>query len=99
MVVNSVSSNSWGFLLFKNANPVVKLLGPSLMAIVLTNILMNGYFYPSLNPYQSGRKLANWVVENKITPDQLYLVNKHYFNIYFYSGANYVATSAKKFLK
>lgn len=83
-----------GFLLFRSYNKALSLLGPSIAAIILTNIMMNGYFYPQLNPYQSGRKLADWIVENNIEPDQLYLMNKHYFNTYFYSGANYKSIHA-----
>tara|TARA_R110002050_G_scaffold204327_3_gene339778 strand:+ start:21893 stop:23491 length:1599 start_codon:yes stop_codon:yes gene_type:complete len=78
-----------GFMLFRKTDRVIRLIGPSLVAVVLTNIVMNGYFYPQLNQYQSGRKLADWAVENHIGSDQLVLVNKHYFNIYFYSGQNY----------
>jgi 4-amino-4-deoxy-L-arabinose transferase-like glycosyltransferase len=78
-----------GFILFRKEDRVVKLLGPSIVALVLTNIVMNGYFYPNLNEYQSGRKLADWAVENEISSDELVFFRKHYFNTYFYSKQNY----------
>ncbi len=82
-----------GFVLYRKENEVIKLLGPSVVALILTNIVMNGYFYPNLNEYQSGRKLADWAVEKNISSDQLILYKKHYFNIYFYSGQNYESVS------
>jgi 4-amino-4-deoxy-L-arabinose transferase-like glycosyltransferase len=42
-----------GFFLFNSSDRLIKLIGPSLVAVILTNIVMNGYFYPQLNKYQS----------------------------------------------
>ena len=74
-------------------NPVVRLMAPSLVAVILTNVMMNGYFYPQLNQYQTGKLLADWAVENNIQSDQLVMFKKHYFNSYFYSGQNYMSVN------
>jgi hypothetical protein len=63
----------------------VSLLGPSVVTAILANIIMNGYFYPQLNQYQSGRILADWVVENSVPNHQMVLLYKHYHNLNFYS--------------
>jgi 4-amino-4-deoxy-L-arabinose transferase-like glycosyltransferase len=71
---------------FNSKIHVVKLMAPSLIAAIGANIIMNGYFYPQLNQYQSGKNVAEWVNED---PDErkenLYLYLHHYHNMNFYS--------------
>ena len=72
--------------LFTQDNPVIKLLGPSIIALVFMNTLMNGFFYPKLNSYQSGKLTADWINENGITKEEFRFYGKHYHNTYFYSN-------------
>ncbi len=67
-------------------NKVVKIMGPSILALVLMNTLMNGFFYPELNTYQSGKITAEWINKNHITKEQFRFFDKHYHNTYFYSN-------------
>ena len=55
-------------------NRVVKIMGPSILALVLMNTLMNGYFYPELNKYQSGKLTADWINENNIDHKQFHFL-------------------------
>jgi 4-amino-4-deoxy-L-arabinose transferase-like glycosyltransferase len=72
-------------VLYLQKKPWISLLGPSVFTAILANIIMNGYFYPQLNQYQSGRVLADWVVENSVPNHQMVLLYKHYHNLNFYS--------------
>ena len=72
--------------LFTRRDRFVKLIGPSLVVAIFTNIVMNGYFYPQLNQYQAGKALADWAIENEISADQLVMFHKHYHTTYFYSN-------------
>ena len=72
--------------LFTSKNQIIKLLAPSLAAVILMNILMSGYFYPELNKYQSGKLLANWINENNIKKEDFRFLNIHYHNTYFYTN-------------
>ncbi|MFT5878609.1 MAG: 4-amino-4-deoxy-L-arabinose transferase-like glycosyltransferase, partial [Salibacteraceae bacterium] len=72
--------------IFTHSNPLVKLIGPSVAAVIFMNILMNGLFYPQLNNYQSGKLLADWINANDIQKDDIGFLNHHYHNTYFYSG-------------
>lgn len=96
----------FGFISFAiiKSNPVVKLLGPSLVAVVGTNIMMNGYFYPQMNQYQSGRVMADWIVKHDLGVDDFVAYGKHYHVINFYSkeyrfhhwaNANYIREKTK----
>jgi 4-amino-4-deoxy-L-arabinose transferase-like glycosyltransferase len=77
----------FGFISFSmiKSNPAVRLLGPSIVAVIGTNIMMNGYFYPQMNQYQSGRVTADWILENNIDFDDFITYGKHYHVINFYS--------------
>ncbi|MGB1003609.1 MAG: ArnT family glycosyltransferase [Salibacteraceae bacterium] len=83
--------------IFANSSPVVKLIGPSMAALILMNVLLNGYFYPQLNTYQSGKILANWINENNIKKDDFRFLTHHYHNTYFYTGEyQYKFTNVKQ---
>lgn len=62
-----------------------KLIVPSLSAVILMNVLMNGYFYPSLNQYQVGKIVGDWLIENEVETDDFVFFRQHYHNTYFYS--------------
>lgn len=80
-------------------NPVVKIMGPSIIALVLMNTLMNGYFYPELNKYQSGKLTADWINENGATIDNFRYFGRHYHNISFYSNEYRYKFSNEKIIK
>jgi 4-amino-4-deoxy-L-arabinose transferase-like glycosyltransferase len=63
---------------------VIKLLAPSLVALIGANLVMNGYFYPSLNEYQAGKKVIDYVHEKNINDDDFYLYHSFFFNTYYY---------------
>jgi 4-amino-4-deoxy-L-arabinose transferase-like glycosyltransferase len=66
-------------------NPVVSLLAPSLVAVIGVNVMMNGYFYPQLNQYQSGKVVADFINENNLTTDNFMFFRKHFHNVNFYT--------------
>lgn len=71
---------------FTHSSPVVQLLAPSLVALIGTNVMMNGYFYPQLNAYQSGSVVAQWINDNDVPHDNFMFYKKHYHTIPFYTG-------------
>ncbi len=69
--------------------PITRLIGVSLTAIIGANIVMNGYFYPQLNEFQAGTKLAEYITKHNIGKSDLLLFRQHYHNLNFYSGEFY----------
>ncbi len=80
-------------------NQVVKIMGPSIIALILMNTLMNGYFYPELNKYQSGKLAADWINENNIDHTQFRFYDKHYHNTYFYTNEYVYGFTNNKHIK
>ena len=75
----------FALVFFTRPGKFIRLIGPSLVIAIFTNIVMNGYFYPQLNKYQAGKTLADWAIENKVAADHLVMFQKHYHNTYFYA--------------
>ncbi len=73
-------------ILFTRDDRVTKLIGPSMVAVILTNILLSGYFYPQLNKYQVGKLTADWVNEKHILPNELFTFQAHFHDMNFYSN-------------
>jgi 4-amino-4-deoxy-L-arabinose transferase-like glycosyltransferase len=67
----------------------LKLVVPSLIAIVALNFFLNGFFYPRINEYQVGSVLAEYVLDKDIEIDDMVLFRQHYHNLNFYSGRYY----------
>lgn len=83
-------------MVFTNSNHLVKLIGPSIAALVLMNVLLSGYFYPQLNTFQSGKLVADWINDNNIEKEEFRFLTHHYHNTYFYSGEyRYKMTNTK----
>jgi len=88
---------SYGFLLlgivagiwlfFRWKEPLKRVVGISVYAAVLLNLVMNAHFYPSLLKYQGGSEMADLIEAESLEIDTLYKVSdQHSWAIDFYFG-------------
>ena len=77
-----------GILLFYRWKaPLKRLVGVSLYAAVLLNLVMNAHFYPSLLRYQGGSEMAQLIERESLEIDTLYKVSdQHSWALDFYFG-------------
>ena len=60
---------------------------PSALAILLVNIVLNMHFYPAIDEYQGGSKMAAYIHENKIDTASVYVYNETIRSFDFYLQA------------
>ena len=84
--VVGVAGTVW-FLLKQNT-PEVRLLAPSAFAIILLNIIMNSYFYPTLLTYQGDLQVAKFAEAKKIPAERIrtYGNDRCVLSFEYYSG-------------
>lgn len=52
-----------------------KLIGTSLISVLSVNVLMSAHFYPEVLEYQSGGKIGEYVIEQRLDKERLYNLN------------------------
>lgn len=58
------------------------------LCAIMVNINMNGYFYPHLLKYQSGKYMAEYI-HNNLNDEKVYIIDKEYrWSLDFYSHQN-----------
>lgn len=68
-------------------DPLQRLVGISILASVMLNAGMNGYFYPRLLEYQAGSELAGQIKTAALPISEIYKVtNEHTWALDFYFG-------------
>jgi 4-amino-4-deoxy-L-arabinose transferase-like glycosyltransferase len=77
-----------GFLLFFwRFSPLQRIVGISVWASILVNLVMNAHFYPSLLRYQGGSEMADLIERESLPVDQLYKISNQYtWALDFYFG-------------
>lgn len=78
-----------------------RLIGISLSASVLVNVLMNGNFYYELQRYQAGQHIAGKIRNLGLEEDNIYVMNwesptLNYYSGYFYTEADSAALASRK---
>jgi 4-amino-4-deoxy-L-arabinose transferase-like glycosyltransferase len=75
------------FLFFRWKAPLKRVVGISVYAAVLLNLVMNAHFYPSLLQYQGGSEMAELIEAESLEIDTLYKVtDQHSWALDFYFG-------------
>ena len=74
-------------LFFRLKTPIKRVVGISVYAAVLLNLVMNAHFYPSLLHYQGGSEMADLIEAESLEIDTLYKVSdQHSWALDFYFG-------------
>lgn len=85
LLVSGVLLGVWLYLKWKE--PLHRLIGISLYASVLLNVVLNGHFYPSLLAYQGGSAMADRIEGELPEGTPLYkLSDQHTWALDFYYG-------------
>jgi 4-amino-4-deoxy-L-arabinose transferase-like glycosyltransferase len=77
-----------------------RLIGISLSASILVNVLMNGSFYYEIQRYQAGQHIASKIREIGVAENNVYVMNwesptLNYYSEYFYTEADSAMLSSK----
>jgi hypothetical protein len=59
-------------ILYFNNNRIPKILHFALFSILITNLLLNLFFYPALLEYQLGNKVSKYINDKKINKSNFY---------------------------
>lgn len=70
--------------MFSNSEKI-RIVFPSVLAIVAVNIIINGFFYPQLLKYQGTVQLANFIKSENINPEKVYTYKCNFHSLDFYS--------------
>jgi hypothetical protein len=76
------------YFLSKKKPPIVRLVVPSVWAIVGFNLMMNVHFFPELLKFQGGSNAAASIRYHNIPGDRLYCYGAHSHSIDFYTHRN-----------
>lgn len=72
-------------LAFFSSSTSVRIIFPSVLAIIAANIIVSGHFYPELTKYQGTKAIAEYLKENNIPSKNFYTYKTHYHSLDFYT--------------
>ncbi len=76
------------WICYKKFQGIDKIVMPTLMVVLIFNLVLSLNFYPNLLKYQSTSVAGKWISENKIPPEKFYTYGTGGYALDFYSQFN-----------